>query len=126
MHCLQPSIEDQMNIANTFENELHRAMDSLDKNEWAVTRVREKVMHGIKPHEAFSSIVEVVLLAAMQKAPYVYASCCWLARELAEHSNTTERPKGFEIAIRQAMYTGAALHAEKELAPLIKWYRYDA
>jgi hypothetical protein len=115
-----------MSVARNFADSLRIAMDQLSEDEWAVTRAREAAAQGLTPSDAFEGIVEVLGLAGKQSDPYAFASCCWLALDLAKLANTTQRPAGLELALAQIEPQGQTLGCAKELTELRAWFRIAA
>lgn len=116
-----------MNVANLFEKEIERCLPLLDEDEWALTKARQKLVENLKPSEAFLSISEVLDLALRQKDAYIFSSCCWLARQLAEKANTTEIPRNM-IKTLKKLYefsNSFGVSGNEEVLEIARWYRIE-
>jgi hypothetical protein len=112
-----------MSLVEAFANQLPESLLKLSEDEWSVTRLRDQVVEEATPQIAFESIVEILLLASKQADPYAFASCCWLANDLAGLSDTTEEPNGIREALAEALSNSIKLNASYELSALLRWYR---
>jgi hypothetical protein len=115
-----------MSVASDFAQSLRIALDELEHDEWAVVRARERATQGLSSADAFSSIVEVLGLAATQSDPYGFSSCCQVALSLAYIADTTERPAGLEAALAQLESHAQTLGCIRDLAEVRTWYRIAA
>ena len=116
-----------MNVAEKFEPQIERCLQLLAEDEWALANARDDVVSGLEPHEAFLSVVPVLLLATKQSDSYAFASCCWLAGQLARISGTTECPKGLVDALKKLLVKERALQQStaNEAIKIAMWYRLE-
>jgi hypothetical protein len=112
-----------MSLIKAFAAQLSESLLRLSEDEWSVSNLRVQVVNEATPQTAFDCIVDVLLLASKQAEPYAFVSCCWLANELAQISDTTEEPKGIREALAEALSAAIKLNASGELSTLWRWYR---
>ena len=112
-----------MDLAEIFAHALPEAMASLVNDEWVLTTTRKKMVSETTADEAFSNVVGILKLALIQSDQYAFASCCWLARDLAERSATTQIPEGLEDALEALVVVARLNGTSAEIAPLFAWYR---
>jgi hypothetical protein len=113
-----------VSVTSEFAKALDVAMDTLAEDEWAVVKAKERAVKSVTSVEAFESVVPVLLLAAQQNDTYAFSTCCWLARTLAEISDTTERPAGLDEAMVEVAAVAQELGCETDAAVVRQWYRY--
>ena len=112
-----------MSVAVEFSGQLVTALEALAQDEWAVSKLRERVVEGIDSATAFASVTDLLNLARAQTDPYGFASCCWLTTDLARLSNTTEEPPGLVEAVQEAFSASRPFGAEDEVRKVADWYR---
>jgi len=112
-------------IADEFCRFLEVGLTELAANEWAVAEAREQVVSDVTPNAAFESIVDVLRLAGEQTEPYAFASCCWLALDLAKLSNTNELPGNLEEVLASTAPAAINPQVDAELKKVASWYRVN-
>jgi hypothetical protein len=115
-----------MSIAVEFSEQLEAALAALAHDEWAVVRLRERIVQGVDPATAFASVVDLVNLARVQTDACALESCFWVAAALAELSAAKERPRGLAEAIQQALAGLIPGGTEAAVNRVAIWYRIRA
>jgi hypothetical protein len=113
----------RVSIADEFCRALDAGMAELSTDEWAVTKAREHALIGLKPSDAFGSIVEVLNLAGQQTDEYAFASCCWFVMDLARLSDTTEPPSELNDVLVSLRPVAEKFEAFNEIKAIANWYR---
>ena len=116
-----------MNVAEKFEPQIERCLQQLAEDEWALSNARDDVVSELEPHEAFLSVVPVLLLATKQTDDYAFVTCCWVASQLARISGTTECPKGLVDALKKlhAKAQSFEQNTASEAKKIAMWYRVE-
>jgi hypothetical protein len=114
-----------MKPAEIFEKEIERCLAILGEDEWALVKARDKLVATLEPHEAFSSITDILALATRQRDEYAFQSCCWLALQLAGKANTTEIPASMpDLLIQLSNYANQYGElGNNEVKKVASWFR---
>jgi hypothetical protein len=113
-----------MSVAAAFAEQIEQALEELSTNEWALTEARERVLRGVTARQAFDDVVDVLRLSLLQEDSYAFASCCWLARSLAELSDTTQVPDGLDVVLSQVTRHAKQVGYTKDVEEIYRWYRH--
>jgi len=114
-----------VSVAAEFEKVLERGLLRLDEDEWAIAQAKGEILARLEPSEAFDAIAGVLQVAAKQKDPFCFATCCWFVLDLARKADTTAFPSS-AFALLSVLESRAAVLGENcpnELANIIQWFR---
>ena len=89
-----------MRINKLLQNLQLNWQAELQKDEWFFAKERDKIDDSFTAEEAFSAIMEVVLLIQFETNAYLYTEFVHILYLLIRKSDTTENPKGFVPDLR--------------------------